>query len=293
MKHRLTLYYVLAIAFSWSIFIAVDGFLIPGENNAGIAKLIALYGHAAAMLGPLLAGIFTLKYGRKSLLKMDWKLNKFYRYGLYFFFSIWILPAALFLPFDKAMRLNLSLNGYDLVFIVSYLFVGWIAGIGEEYGWTGFILRELSGKIGKCRAVFVSGILRGLWHLPLLIIPISTKFFAGKISLVQFLLLCIVFIFQLSISNIFMSALFGSVWYKTRSIPLAGWLHFLYDFFRDMSLLFFTGFFNTPAFRFGWAIPFYFAAHLAFTRIAKEEGYSNYLEAFVKHGMNGKLKNGS
>ncbi|MGE5439079.1 MAG: CPBP family intramembrane glutamic endopeptidase, partial [Bacteroidota bacterium] len=281
-------------AFSWSIFIAVDGFLIPGENNAVMANLIDLYGHAAAMLGPLLAGIVTLKYaGRKSLLNMDWRLNKLYRYGIYFFFSIWFLPAALYLPFDNAMRLNLSFSSYDIVFIVSYLLVGWIAGIGEEYGWTGFILTELSGKIGKCRAVFVSGILRGLWHLPLLIIPISTKFFAGKISLVQFLLLGIMFIFQLSISNIFMSALFGSVWYKTRSIPLAGWLHFLYDFFRDMSLLFFTGFFNTPAFRFGWAIPFYFAAHIAFTRIAKEEGYSNYLEVFVKHGMRGKLKNGS
>ncbi|MCU7494127.1 MAG: CPBP family intramembrane metalloprotease [Ignavibacteria bacterium] len=289
MKTRLTFYYLLTIAFSWSIFIAVDGFLIPRQHNAGIAKLIAFYGHAAAMMGPLLAGIFVLKCSsRKTLLKMDWKLNKYYRYGLYFFFLIWFVPAIIWLQFDKFMHLNLSIDSYDLVFILSYLMIGWFAGIGEEYGWTGFILTELSEKIGTSRAVVASGILRGLWHLPLLVIPISFKFLNGKISLLQLLLLGTTFAVQLSVSNIFMSALFGYAWHKTRSIALAGWLHFQYDFCRDMALLLFAGFFNTPAFRFGWAIPFYFAAHIALTRLAREEGYSNYLEIFGKTGINGK-----
>lgn len=278
---KIAFFYFLTILFSWSVFLIVDGILIPQQHDISIIRLIAFYGHMIAMMGPLLASITTLKYiSKRKLLNIRWSNIKHYRYGFYFFFSIWLLPAIVWLQFGTSVHLNSVLNSYDVIFVISYLLIGWIAGVGEEYGWTGYILTELSDKIGNSKAVVVSGILRGIWHLPLFVIPIALRVFSKEKPVTELLLLTIMFAFQLSVSNIFFSALFGHIWYKTKSIPLIGWLHFQFDLLRDFALFFIIGFNGTIWFKFGWAIPFYFAAYIAFTKIAKEEGFSNYLEIF-------------
>lgn len=281
MKIKIAFFYLLTVLFSWSVFIIVDGYLIPHQHDISKIRVIALYGHIIAMMGPLLASIVTLKYiHKKKLLNIKWSEIKYYKYGLYFFFCIWLLPAIVWLLFDKSLHLNFALNNYNVIFIVSYLLFGWIAGVGEEYGWTGYIMTELSEKIGKSKAVVVSGILRGFWHLPLLVIPIALKVFSREKSITELILFTIMFALQLSISNIFFSALFAYIWDKTKSIPLLGWLHFQFDLFRDLAIFFIIGYNGTVWFKFGWAIPFYLTAYVAFTKIAKEEGFSNYLEIF-------------
>ena len=283
LSQKIILFYLFTIIFSWTIFLIIDGWLIPKYSNTNIEKLITLYGHLIAMLGPMLASIFMLKYfHKKRLLNWKWNSKKYYLYSFYIVLLIWLIPALVWLVFDETLILKSAFQSYDIIFIISYLSFGWIAGVGEEYGWSSYILTNLSEKIGRSKAIIVSGTLRGLWHLPLFIIPVLLKVISGDKGIMELFLLTIVFAIQLIISNIFFSALFGFVWYKTESIPLLGWMHFLFDVLRDFTIFFIIGFSSSIWFQFGWGIPFYFLAYLAFTRIAKEDGYSNYLEIFYK-----------
>lgn len=271
----------MAIAFSWPLFFITDFWLMPKYLHEKFVILIALYGHMAAMMGPMIASIIILRYFKKTrLFSFKWGYKEYYFYTIYAVLAIWILPALIFLFFSSSLTVKTIYNNYDIIFIVSYLLFGWIASIGEEYGWSSYILTELSDKIGKTKAVVVSGVLRGLWHLPLLIIPVMLKVIAGKQSLVELLILLVVFAFQLMISNVFMSALWGYVWFKTKSIPLLGWMHFMFDLGRDFIVFFILGFVKGFWFKFGWVIPFLILAYIAFQKIAKSEGYSNYLEIF-------------
>ena len=283
LKWKIFRFYLITIIFTWTLFFITDGWLIPKYKNTDFLKLIALYGHMLAMMGPMFASIIMLKYfHKKRLVSWDWSSKKYYLYAFYIVLLIWLIPALMWLIFDETLILKLIFQNYDIIFIISYLLFGWIAGIGEEYGWCGYILTELSKKAGKSKAIIVSGILRGLWHLPLFIIPVLLKVTSREKSVLELLLLTTVFAFQLIVSNIFMSALFGYVWYRTKSIPLLGWTHFLFDVGRDFTIFFIIGFSSSILFQFGWGIPFYFLAYLAFTRITKEDGYSNYLEIFYK-----------
>ncbi|MHB1686766.1 MAG: CPBP family intramembrane glutamic endopeptidase [Ignavibacteriaceae bacterium] len=283
LKWKIFWFYLMAIIFSWTLFFITDAWLIPKYANTTFSKLIALYGHMLAMMGPMFASIIMLKYFQNnSLLTINWSNKKYYLYTIYAILIIWIIPGLMLLLFDGNITAKIIYDNYDIIFIVSYILFGWLAGVGEEYGWSGYILTELSGKFVKSKAVVVSGILRGLWHLPLIIIPLILKVSAGEKSILELFLLTPLFAIQLIVSNIFFSALFGFVWYKTNSIPLLGWMHFLFDLGRDFTILFVVGFSSSFWFKFGWSIPFIILTYLAFNKIAKEDGYSNILEIFYR-----------
>ncbi len=283
LNRKIFTYYLFAILFSWTLFFITDAWLIPEYGHTGFVKLIALYGHMLAMFGPMLAVFFTLKFfHRRNPLSFKFGDKKYYLYFFIAWMLLWLLPGLMWLAFDKHLMLKVFYNNYDFIFIFSYLIFGWFAGTAEEYGWSAYILTELSGKIGKSKAIVISGILRGLWHLPLFVIPVLLKVFNGEKTFVDLFIFTIIFAIQLIVSNIFFSALFGYVWYKTESIPMLGWMHFVFDAFRDLTIFFIIGFSGSFWFKFGWGIPFYFLAFLAFTKIVREEGYSNYLEIFYK-----------
>jgi membrane protease YdiL (CAAX protease family) len=280
-SRKIIYFYLVAVGISWPLFFLTDFWLMRKYTHEQFAVLIVLYGHMAAMMGPMIAGMIALKYIEKTrLLPLAWGYKKYYSRTIYAILIIWIIPALTFLLFASGARIKSIYSDFDVIFIASYLIFGWVAGVGEEYGWSGYILTELSEGIGKTRAVAVSGTLRGLWHLPILMIPVMLKVGAGEQSMTGLFLLMVLFMVQLVISNIFMSALWGYVWFKTKSIPLLGWMHFMFDFGRDLSSFVILGFGSSIWFKFGWGIPFLFLAFLAFQSIARSEGYSSYLAIF-------------
>lgn len=283
LRRRVGLFYLVTICFSWPIIIVVDGRLIPAYHSTGFVMLIALFGHMAAMMGPMPASIVILRYfENKSLLRWKGAKRKYYLYALCAGVLIYVLPGMLDLLFGRAARLRSTFDNYDAIFLISYLSLGWFAGVGEEYGWSGFLLTELGEKIGKSRAIAVSGCLRGIWHLPVLVIPVYLQLLNGEKTLPGLLFLCGVFVVQLVVSNIFFSALFGLVWFKTGSIALVGWLHLMLDFFRDLMIFLVIGFSASIWFKLGYVVLFIPLAAWAFTRIAREDGYSNFLQIFYK-----------
>lgn len=162
--HRKTiLFYLITLLLSWPIFFVADGWLIPKYAKTSLVMPIALYGHMLAMLAPMCAGMMVLKSHRpKRLLGWFWSKKDHYLVTFIIFFcTLYFIPASFFSFIDKDLKWRSMFNGYDYFFICSYVAFGWLAGIGEEYGWSGYLLTEWSDKIGKGRAVVVSGVLRG------------------------------------------------------------------------------------------------------------------------------------
>ena len=48
------------------------------------------------------------------------------------------------------------------------LFLGMLLVFGEEYGWRGFLLDELTGRVGVAKALALTGAVWALWHAPIL-----------------------------------------------------------------------------------------------------------------------------
>lgn len=73
-----------------------------------------------------------------------------------------IIGIASFKP--ENLKNLLAIKGYSL----SIIFMGILAMFGEEYGWRGYLLPELSKAWGPVAAATAVGIVWALWHGPLL-----------------------------------------------------------------------------------------------------------------------------
>jgi len=134
--------------------------------------------------GPLIAAVITsYSIGKrkevKSYLKrcLDFKTNwKYYLIGTLLafgttvfahYFSIIMnidsLPSTL-IPDDTGVPL--------IVLLIPYVLMIFLVGGGqEEFGWRGFIQEPLQNKLGIIRASFLIGLVWGIWHAPLWLIP--------------------------------------------------------------------------------------------------------------------------
>jgi len=227
------------------------------------------------MFGPAIASIIISKFILKSKLPAwRWGQSKYYFFGFIFMTSVWLLPAILGF-FISSFKFQTSLKTFQLIYMGTYIGTVWFASMGEEIGWSSFILSYLSPQFGKTRALIISGIYRGVWHLPILISPLLYKVIIGEQSILMLLLLSVVFMTQLIISNILFSSLFGYIWFKTNSLPLLGWFHFMFDLVRDFSMFFIIGFGDSFLGKFGWAILFYGFAYYCLEMVMQEEGIKN------------------
>jgi membrane protease YdiL (CAAX protease family) len=186
--------------------------------------------------------------------------------------ALWTVPGVVGLVTVDAFHFRSPIEPYAWVVIGASFSVGWLAGLGEEAGWTAYLLPRLAPHIGKSRALVVAGAIRGLWHWPVLVGPLIWQLAAGEKSLGLVLVLSVVFAVQLIISNALFGSLFGWVWYRTESLPLMGWLHQWYDATRDVTSLLIIGFGASLWFKMLWAIPFYLVAAWVLMRVAEEEG---------------------
>lgn len=164
---KVVLFYVITLALSLPLILLFQA-LWP---KAGIAVLIN-------MLTPLLAGLIMLfgvtregytKEGRASLglgrLGLRWwglalilpPLVLLFSYG-----SVWITGLA---------RLTSPTGGLSapLLNFPPNLLVALLLGFGEEFGFRGYVLPQLM-ELGAKRALLISGLLHGLWHLPVILL---------------------------------------------------------------------------------------------------------------------------
>lgn len=171
-RNAVTGYFLLAILFSWSIYIPLV-FVRQGWTDMQIPYSI----HYFASFGPMLAGIImtAIANGKEGLRELWSRIVKWRVDWRYAAFAI-LSPAALFLLAAIAMRLfqgewpDLRLLGQ-----ANYLpYLGWgvlptwliTFGFGEEIGWRGFALPRLQNTMSVSKATLTLGLFWFLWHVP-------------------------------------------------------------------------------------------------------------------------------
>ncbi len=163
---------VLAFVFSWSI----------GLAGATIRPHLPLLAAALMMLagfGPRLAGVITVAVfgGRAALRKwigrcMNWRVRR--RWFLLAFFvppalmvcaqAVHVAMGAELPSFPASHQIPLAIANFGLVLLVG-------GPLGEEFGWRGYLTPALTRLMNWRMASLVVGIVWGLWHLPLFLLP--------------------------------------------------------------------------------------------------------------------------
>ena len=269
------LFTLIAFLYSWPIFFIVDAWLLPEyqkQGNDAAALLTALFGHMLGMAGPAIAAIIMwCRYHKEPLPRWKWSRPRYYLIVVLLMVAMWTIPALLGLQFDDNFHVRSPIESSVWVAIVSSLTLLWFAGLGEEVGWTAYLLPRLAPHTGKARALLIAGAIRGLWHVPVLVSPIIVRFIDGELSLFRLLARTLFIIIQLGISNALFGVLFGWVWYRTESLPLMGWLHQWYDAARDITILLIIGYAGS-GWSLIWSIPFNVTAVLLLYQVAQKEG---------------------
>jgi membrane protease YdiL (CAAX protease family) len=238
------LFALLSFLFSWPFFFCGDVWLEPmfsAQGNPAAAQLSRLFGHMLGMLGPAVAALIMWRlYHRESPPPWKWSLPKYYGWIVLAMLAFWALPGVIGLFFGDTVVSPIPT--FIWISIASMLVLGWITGMGEETGWCAYLLPRMSPTAGKTGAVVLSGVIRGLWHWPIVVSPVILQVIAGEHTPAELVGAGIVIALQLVISNILFGVVFGWIWYRTESLPLVGWLHYWYDLARDVTIMLLIGY---------------------------------------------------
>ena len=180
-RMQVLIYLVLVFAFS-SLFY----FLILHSGSLGNGRGMYVLG---LMWCPALAGMLTLRLNRRSIAELGWKwgetkyqIQSWFIPLLYASIAYVIVWVAGFGAFGNreyldalvrqmhlggspwiSIAVGISLTGtYGLVRSVS-------SALGEEIGWRGFLVPELSKTTSFTLTSLISGMVWSLWHYPVLI----------------------------------------------------------------------------------------------------------------------------
>lgn len=138
-----------------------------GTLPSGAALLSALSASVAGIIMTLLDdGITGLKLMLRRLL--IWRVGfGYWLFAIFFFFTA-ILIGTVFNPLFNGDLL--SFNGIQPTLEIFLLFVSFfiVAGLGQELGWTGFLVPRLQARYNAFSSSVFRAVLEGFWHLPLL-----------------------------------------------------------------------------------------------------------------------------
>jgi len=116
------------------------------------------------MWTPALAGIVTSLIFQRSLRGMGWRFGNL-KYYVIAYGVVWLLGLG-------AVDTN-ALGGNWIVKILGSLTGGVllaaILAVGEEIGWRGLLVPQLARLTPFARTALISGIIWGIWHIPLII----------------------------------------------------------------------------------------------------------------------------
>ncbi len=177
--YPLVSFFVLAYAFSWIVWspliLSKDGAgLLPFSSPLPQLVLIPI----GVFLGPTLSGFVMTgategRAGIRRLLRriVLWRVG--FRWYLFALIGVPVVMAlgTVILPGGLASLLTLG-PGYVLTYLVSFVPIAIIGGpLAEEPGWRGFALPRLQPLYGPLVGTLILGLLWGLWHLPLFLVP--------------------------------------------------------------------------------------------------------------------------
>lgn len=175
---RIAIYLILTFSFSTFFYIQAA--------HHGLTTLIVL----GLMWCPGLAGIVTSLLSRRSLREIGWSLKPFRYIGVGWitpmlyawpaYILVWLTGLGAFSDAKRLAALQTTLHLGSLpapvALIAIYALVataiallGFSGALGEEIGWRGFLVPELSRVTSFTRVSLISGTIWALWHFPLIL----------------------------------------------------------------------------------------------------------------------------
>ena len=225
-KFSLFNYLILVCLLSWPFQI------LSWVTGAGLFGRYALNATSMCMVAvaTFIYGKYILKDGFKN---EGWRLGKPIHYlaiiGLVVF--IWVVPTIID-TVSGNINLPTTIETWQIIAILVFLFVTIIPAFGEEFGWRGYMLPHLVGRFTPRKAVFFSSIIWWLWHFPILM---ENFYYVSKGAVTMFsAILTIVLLLVLSgLPAIGHGILFAYIWQRTESIVIVTLYHTLIDAVRD------------------------------------------------------------
>lgn len=137
------------------------------------------------MWAPGVAAIVTRLIFQKNLRQLGWSWNKWHYHiisyilpfflGLIIYSVVWLTGLGEFSPEQFTTNLNRKLLGLEnplsfslsfLIMSTMWMLIGCIYALGEEIGWRGFLVPELSKLTGYFNTSLIIGLLWAVWHIP-------------------------------------------------------------------------------------------------------------------------------
>jgi membrane protease YdiL (CAAX protease family) len=153
------------------------------DASGGMYTLLLMWSPAAAALlvrqiGRMPEPVISRRLGSAGCLALGYLLP--IGYGLVAYAAIWLTGIA---PFQN--KLTPQLIGFVLVGSVGGIF----SSLGEEIGWRGFLVPQLSRITGFVPTALISGAIWAVWHYPILLTTDYNHGTPGLYSLGMFTIL--------------------------------------------------------------------------------------------------------
>jgi membrane protease YdiL (CAAX protease family) len=161
-RYPVAAFTILATAFGGGTFYLV----LQGDLPAALGLLAA---PSASIAGIVVTAVADGRAG----LKVMWKRLRIWRVGIgYWLFALLFLAPAFLLgsaanPLFGGDRLAISDIKPGLDIVPMFLAFAIVAGLGEELGFTGFLLPRLQARHSALTSAAIRAAVAGLWHLPL------------------------------------------------------------------------------------------------------------------------------
>jgi uncharacterized protein len=171
----LALFFSLAYAWAWTVWLLVPRIIPPSRLGAGDFGRVEIVLVLVGAFGPTVAALVTQWLAHRNLkicrVWTGWRsLLTGIFVGLACFFLATVLVPSLTLVNAPARALHWSALLHWSTYAVNYsTFLG--GPVNEEPGWRGFALPQLQARYGPYWASVIFAPLWAAWHLPLFLIP--------------------------------------------------------------------------------------------------------------------------
>ena len=163
-RYSVPAFFILAMVLgAIAVYLVVEG-IIP----AGAALASAL---SASIAGIFMTAVEDGRAGLKLMLRrlLVWRVG----IGYWLFAVLFVVPAFLLGSMANPLFNGdpLSFDHMEPVLEIVLMFISFfiVAGLGEELGWTGFLMPRLQARHSALTSCVIRAILGGLWHIPVLL----------------------------------------------------------------------------------------------------------------------------
>ena len=165
---RLAVFLVATLTLTWLAFLPIITGFVERTSVAGWSLLVLGAGAPS-----LTAFILSAAYDGWAGLRRLGRAGTRWRVNIGWYLTILTIPG---LAYGGSWAVGVA-TGTSTAFnpLVPALISGLLAGLLEEFGWTGFAFPALQARFGFLRAGAAVGVIIAIWHLPFFLLPGTTQ----------------------------------------------------------------------------------------------------------------------